>query len=229
LRNNFWNQGASGAGTQTLWGNSERCWGVDSSHSDNAPKGTVKSYPSIQRGWGIGAAGFPNSQHGLAIQVSQLTKAKIRWRMQAPTSGRTWALWDVYFHEGANPGADKAPVNLMIQQRIVDSDRWMQQDSASWPKVTITGVTFREKRETNTVSSTRTRIQLYVDQENGNVLGRDDMTLDLKAVVDHYVQANLIRASDYLTSIQAGYEIVSGGAYQTSEFWTAVQGEGDGP
>jgi hypothetical protein len=86
-----------------------------------------------------------------------------------------------------------------------------------------------DQRERIPVSSTRTRIQLYVDQENGNVLGRDDMTLDLKAVVDHYVQANLIRASDYLTSIQAGYEIVSGGAYQTSEFWTAVQGEGDGP
>ncbi len=229
LRNNFWNQSASGAGSQNLWGNSERCWGVDANHSDNAPKGTVKSYPNIQRGWGIGAAGFPNSQHGLAIQVSQLSKAKIRWRMQAPTSGRTWALWDIYFHESASPGADKAPVNLMIQQRIVDSDRWMQQDSSGWPKVTIAGVTFREKRETNTVSSTRTRIQLYVDGENGSVLGRDDMTLDLKAVIDHYVLANLIRASDYLTSIQAGYEIVSGGTYQTNEFWTAVQGEPDGP
>jgi hypothetical protein len=229
VRNNFWNQGTSGAGTQTLWANSERCWGVDSNHSDSAPKGTVKGYPDVQRGWGVGAAGFPNSQHGLAIQVSQLTKAKIRWSMQAPSSGRTWALWDIYFHENANPGSGLAPVNLMIQQRIVDSDGWMQQDSAGWPKVTIAGITFREKRETSTVSSTRNRIQLYIDNASGNVLGLDDMKLDLKAVIDHYVQENLIRSSDYLTSIQAGFEIVSGGTYQTNEFWTAVQSEPDGP
>jgi hypothetical protein len=229
VRNNFWNQGTSGAGMQTLWANSERCWGIDASHSDSAPKGTVKGYPDVQRGWGVGAAGFPNTQHGLAIQVSQLTKAKIRWRMQAPSSGRTWALWDIYFHESANPGSGLAPVNLMIQQRIVDSDGWMQQDSAGWPKVTIAGITFREKRETATVSSTRTRIQLYIDSANGSVLGLDDMKLDLKAVVDHYVQQNLIRATDYLTSIQAGFEIVSGGSYQTNEFWTAVQSEPDGP
>jgi hypothetical protein len=229
VRNNFWNQGSGGAGNQTLWANSERCWGIDANHTDPGAAGNVKSYPDVQRGWGIGTAGFPNAQHGLAIQVSQLTKAKVRWSMQAPNSGRTWALWDVYFHENATPSADKAPVNLMIQQRIVDSSMWMQNQSAGWKKVTIAGVTFREKLETATVSSTRSRIQLFVDGGSGAVLGRDDMTLDLKAVIDYYVQQGQLRSSDFLTSIQAGFEIVEGGTYQTNEFWTAVQGEADGP
>jgi hypothetical protein len=35
-------------------------------------------------------------------------------------------------------------------------------------------------------------------------------------------------STDYLTSIQAGYEIVSGGSFRTDEFWTAVQDEPDG-
>lgn len=229
LRNNFWNQGVPGAGSQTVWGKSPSCWGLESSHTDTNPKGTVKSYPDMQRGWGIGAPGFPNANHGLNIRVSELAKAKIRWKMQAPTSGRTWALWDIYFHESENPGADRAPVNLMIQQRIVDSDGWMQQDSSSWEKVTIAGYTFRQKFETDTVSSTRTRIQLYVDETKGAVLGVDDMKLDLKAVIDHFVAEGKIKSTDYLTSIQAGWEVVSGGSYKTDAFWTAVQDEADGP
>ncbi len=225
IRNNYWNHDAAGAGSQTLWASTSRCWGVNSTHTDADPKGTVKGYPDIARGWVVGSAGFQNPNHGLAVQVSALTKAKIRWKMQAPTTGRTWALWDIYFHTSANPSDARAPVNLMIQQRIVDSDRWMQDDSSDWQKVTIAGYTFREFREGASVSSTRNRIMLYVDGENGDVLGTDDMLLDLKAVIDHYVGAGDILSTDYLTSIQAGWEIVSGGTYQTDDFWTAVQDE----
>ncbi len=225
VRNNFWNNDAAGAGSQTLWAGASHCWGVNAAHSDVDPKGTVKSYPDIARGWVVGTDGYTNPNHGLAIQVSALTKAKIRWKMQAPATGRTWALWDIYFHDSASPSGARAPVNLMIQQRIVDSDHWMQDDSSSWPKVSIAGYDFREFTEGASVSSTRSRVMLYVDGENGDVLGVDDMTLDLKAVIDHYVQAGKILSSDYLTSIQAGWEIVSGGAYQTDDFWTAVQDE----
>jgi hypothetical protein len=223
IRNNVWNASAPGAGMQTLWINSPRCWGVDATHTDAAPKGTVKSYADIARGWTISVPGFANPAHGLNIQVSALRRANIHWSMVAPTTGRTWALWDIYFHETNNPGADRAPMNLMIQQRIVDSDRWMQGDSNPWPRVTIAGYTFREKRETSTVSSTRNRVQLYIDQVAGDVLGVDSMTLDLKAVIDYYVAQGQIKSTDYLTSIQAGWEIVSGGTYETKDFWSAVQ------
>lgn len=225
VRNNYWNHSAAGAGTQTVWAASANCWGVDSSHSDEAPKGTVKGYPDIQRGWGIGAAGYPIGTHGLGMMVSELTAARIRWWMRAPTSGRAWGLWDVYFHETPDPGSGVAAVNLMIQQRIVDSDRWMQNDSSAWPRVTIDGVTFRENLQTSTESSSRNRVRLYVDREDGFVLGTDDLELDLKAVIDYYVAQGSIRSTDYLTSIQAGWEIVSGGEFVTEEFWTAVQDE----
>lgn len=228
FRNNMWNPSAAGVGTQSMWYQAESCWGIDATHQDLAPKGTVKGYPDMLRGWAIGRAGFQRDC-GLPIQVSALTKAKIRWKMEAPTSGRTWALWDIYFHDTATPGAGVATMNLMIQQRIVDSDGWMQQDSGTWPKQTLGGYTFREKLETGTtVSSSRNRVQLYIDQVSGSVLGADDMTLDLKTVIDHYVTQGSIKSTDYLTSIQAGWEIVSGGTYKTDDFWTALQNEPDG-
>jgi hypothetical protein len=222
VRNNFWNQSAAGSGNETIWAKTSRCWGVDASHTDADPKGTVKGYPDIARGWTIGNN---LGNNGLAIQVSKLKKAKIRWKMTAPTTGRTWGLWDIYFHTSENPSGDKAPVNLMIQQRIVDSDGWMQSDSSGWTKVTIAGIKFREKLETSTVSSTRNRIQLYIDYGDGRVLGRDDMVFDLKAIIDHYVEGGQIKSTDWLTSIQAGWEIVSGGTYQTDDFWTALNDE----
>ncbi len=222
IRNNAWGLSEAGAGQQTIWAISSRCWGVDATHQDLEPKGRVKGYPDIARGWTLGNKAGAN---GLAIQVSNLTKAKIRWSMQAPTTGRTWALWDIYFHETNTPPDAKAPVNLMIQQRIVDDTNWMQTDSAKWNKVTFDGITFREKLETTSVSSTRNRIQLYIDVASGSVLGMDDMTLDLKAVIDHYVSSGQIKSSDWLTSIQAGFEIVSGGTYVTDEFWTALNDE----
>lgn len=225
LRNNFWNQGANGAGQQTLWGTSSRCWGVHAKHTDAEPKGSVKGYPDIARGWTLGNQ---NGANGLAVQVSSLTKATLRWKMTAPTTGRAWALWDIYFHESksASTGSTLAPVNLMIQQRIVDTSGWMMQDSGSWNKVNIGGIPFREKLETgSTVSSTRNRIQLYVNSANGNVLGKDDMLIDLKAIVDHYVDGGQIKSGDWLTSIQAGYEIVEGGDFTTNDFWTALNDE----
>jgi hypothetical protein len=228
IRNNEWNMGSPGAGSQNLWATSTRCWGVNAMHTDAAPKGTVKGYPDIARGWVVGTAGFMNPNHGLAIQVSNLTKAHIRWKMQAPTTGRTWALWDIYFHDTPNPGAGTAPVNIIFQQRLVDTDGWIQSDSSGWARISVAGYTFREHISTVPgMSGTRATIILYIDVPNGAVLGLDDLRLDLKALIDHYVQQGSIRSTDYLTSIQAGWEIVSGGTYQTDDFWTAVQNEPD--
>jgi hypothetical protein len=38
---------------------------------------------------------------------------------------------------------------------------------------------------------------------------------------------HLSTTTDYLTSIQAGWEIIQGGQFTTRDFWTAVQDEPD--
>lgn len=229
LRKNFWNARVAGAGTLTLWAAGPRCWGVDATSEDTVNPGTVKSYPDMARGWVVGTAGFSNPNSGLPIQVSELKKAKIRWKMSVSgTPLRHYALWDIYFHESAMPGRGTAPVNLMIKQRVVDPDHY-EQDTESGGEAAVTqrfsGITFRENKNTGLKSGSRIVVELFATPVNGSDMGVDDMTLDLKEVIDHYVQDGSILSSDYLTSIQAGWEVVAGGTFVTHDFWTALQDE----
>jgi len=229
LRKNFWNNKASGAGALTLWAASSSCWGVDAASDDSVNPGTVKSYPDMARGWVVGTAGFQNPNSGLPIQVKDLRKAKIRWNMAVSGSPlRHYALWDIYFHESAMPGKGAAPVNLMIKQRVVDPSHYEQdKESGGADAVTQTfsGITFRENKNTGLKSGTRIVVELFAMPVNGADMGVDDMTLDLKEVIDHYVADGSILTTDYLTSIQAGWEIVAGGTFVTKDFWTALQDE----
>jgi len=229
LRKNFWNHSAAGAGELTLWGVNSRCWGVDATSTDSGNSGTVKSYPDMARGWVVGTAGFQNPNSGLPIQVKDLTRAKIRWNMTVSGSPlRHYALWDIYFHESATPGKGVAPVNLMIKQRVVDPSNYEQdKESAGSAAVTHTfsGITFRENKNTGLKSGSRIVVELFATPVNGADMGVDDMTLDLKEVIDFYVKDGSILSTDYLTSIQAGWEIVSGGTFVTHDFWTALQDE----
>lgn len=246
LRNNIWgiNEGYQGIGMQTLWANGSRCWGVDAQHQD-VQKGQVKSYPNAQRGWSIHDDPSPNS--GLPIRVSEIRKGRIRWKMQASENGRMWGLWDIYFHETPNAppkeaegNAAEAHVNLMIQQFIVeDSNRWMIKDSDNWKRVTIGEHTYRhrptnpngseqERGDVSNPSWSRNQIKLYVDNLNGNTLGKKDMTIDLKQLIDWAVQEGSLKNTDYLVGIQAGWEIVAGGTYVTEDYWTAINDEAEG-
>jgi len=229
LRKNFWNHAASGAGDLTLWAASSSCWGVDAASDDTVNPGTVKSYPDMARGWVVGTAGFQNENSALPIQVKDLRKAKIRWNMAISGSPlRHYALWDIYFHESAMPGKGAAPVNLMIKQRVVDPSHYEQDKEsggASAVTQTFSGITFRENKNTGLKSGTRIVVELFATPINGADMGVDDMTLDLKEVIDHYVADGSILTTDYLTSIQAGWEIVAGGTFVTKDFWTTLQDE----
>ncbi len=230
LRKNFWNSKVAGAGTLTLWAVNSRCWGIDATSVDEtANAGTVKSYPDMARGWVVGTAGFQNKSSGLPIQVKDLTKAKIRWKMTVSGSPlRHYALWDIYFHETATPGRGTAPVNLMIKQRVVDPSNYEQnEESGGSAAVTHTfgGITFRENKNTGLKSGSRIVVELFATPVNGVDMGIDDMTLDLKEVIDFYVKDGSILTTDYLTSIQAGWEVVAGGTFVTNDFWTALQDE----
>jgi hypothetical protein len=229
LRKNFWNSKATGAGMLTLWAVDSRCWGIDAMSEDTVNPGTVKSYPDMARGWVVGTAGFQNPNSKLPILVSDLKKAKIRWKMTVSGSPmRHYALWDIYFHESATPGRGAAPVNLMIKQRVVDPSNY-EQDTESGGDTAVThtfsGITFRENKNSGLKSGSRIVIELFATPVNGADMGVDDMTLDLKEVIDFYVKDGSILATDYLTSIQTGWEVLAGGTFVTNDYWTALQDE----
>ena len=171
------------------------------------------------------------AESGLGILVGDLRKAHIRWKMTTPPAGgyiRFMALWDIYFHTKPNPGGEAAQINLMIFQKIRDDEGWFGLDTAGLQVVTFDGRPFR-MRVSRWGAGTERVVTLFLDPHTDYDFGTDDMTLDLKAVIDSLVGlGHLSTTTDYLTSIQAGWEIVSGGTYQTLDFWTAVQNEADG-
>jgi hypothetical protein len=227
VRNNIWGSDDPAAGSQCIWSSSEHCWGIEAAHQNGT--GQVKGYPQIIRGWAIGN-GYMNSAHGMGIRVSDLTKARIHWNMTAPTDGRYMALWDIYFHPTATPGGEKAKINLMLFQRIVDSDGWFTSDTAGLPIVTLAGEQWKQRiTEGDSMSATTRVITLYRQPESASAFfGSEDMTLDLKAMIDQLVGLGYLSATeDYLTGIQIGWEIIWGGTFQTNEFWTALQDEPD--
>ena len=64
------------------------------------------------------------TKSGMGIRVDQLTKAKVHWAFDAPTTtGWRWlGLMDVYFHKTNNPSYTEFPpfVDLMIDQALMD-------------------------------------------------------------------------------------------------------------
>ena len=125
VNNNNW----GGTPGQQFWSNDENCWGVTTTATrDNS---SIGSYPSVTRGWSQNATIMQQQggngwtvQSGMGIPVSQLTKAKVHWSFNAPTtSGIRWlGLMDNYFHSTNNPSPSQFPpvVDLMVDQSIAD-------------------------------------------------------------------------------------------------------------
>jgi hypothetical protein len=168
----------------------------------------------------------------MGIKVTQLTKARLRWTMDAPKTGRYQALIDVYFHDKADA--------LMVHEYIVDNGYYAI-ITANDPVVTIDGHKFKVHID-HAFSSNYTIALFLVDTVAGSLIGAEDLTLDLKAVIDYFRRSNLgikdtggnvintplISDNEYLTSINAGWEVNVGGKFTTTSFWTALQNEPDG-
>jgi hypothetical protein len=230
VRNNIWGEQSEGAGKQCLWAQSESCWGVLAKHRNGS--GTPKGYPQAVQGWVTGN-GFVSSRKRLGIPVKKLTHAKVHWKMDAPESGRYMALWDIYFHTKSNPdGDDKPHTSLMINQRIADDGYYATellhcpQNNAPCPEVTFDNHTFK-LWVGQADWATGNVIQLFLVPTSARLFGSEDLTLDLKAVIDGLRRSGLVPDSDYLTSIQIGWEIVEGGNFTTLEHWTALQDEAE--
>jgi hypothetical protein len=236
-RINAWATGASGFRYQKTWVNNEHDWGVISTHIND---GQVKSYSSVVRGWAIGEGfnGISNSR--LGVSISSLTKVNLRWAFNAPSeysglvgpgaTNRVNVLWDTYFHTMPNPtGTDIPDINLMINQYDVDGDDFYGSLARSGRTVTLGNRQWLMVVH-RTIAASGNVIELFPGPfADYKVMGTTDLRFDYLGVVRDLVTMGLIPATDYLTSIQAGYEVIAGGPFQTTQLWTAVNSEPDGP
>jgi Calx-beta domain len=232
---NAWSSSASGFRYQKTWANNEHDWGVTSTHVND---GQVKSYSSIVRGWAIGE-GVQSITRPIGIQIPNLTKVHLRWAFDAPSdyggaiganaTNRVNVLWDTYFHTMSNPGPNDNPhTNLMINQYDVDGDGYYGGLAMKGQTVTLGGKQW-QMHVFQGGSATGNVIEIFPGPYNDyKVLGTKDLTIDYLGVVKDLVAMGLIPATDYLTSIQAGYEVIAGGPFRTTQFWTAINNEVDG-
>jgi hypothetical protein len=242
VRNNAFGFGSAGVGEQHNFACSERDWGFTSSHKNGPDSmGWVKSYGSVFRGW-VRYEGLIAQTDAIGIQVGALTKARLRWKFDAPNNAgtvgigafhRVNALWDIYLGTNPSPpGAYIPNVSLMINQYDIDADLFYgphSRDSATL--VTLGGKSWRMWIHT-AEWATDTVIELFPPDFDGPandwiVFGTKDLDFNLKGVLDDLVTLGHFPASHYLLSIQAGFEDIAYGDYRTRIFCVALQSESE--
>ena len=211
VNNNNW----GGTPGQQFWSNDENCWGVTTSATSD--RSSIGSYPSVTRGWSQNATIMQQQggnswtvKSGMGIPVSQLTKAKVHWSFNAPTtSGIRWlGLMDNYFHSTNSPSPSQFPpvVDLMVDQSIADQvvngstyyALVAQQDHGS--TVTISGVQYvvyiDDSDESAYHSAGGHTIHLFRTPSaftSGTGLaiwGTNDGVTDLAAIVKFFMKSN---------------------------------------
>lgn len=210
---------------QTLWAVDGECWGVSTTFTDQA-NGNLISFPNVSRGWTQNGTvmqqlSTPGTQDwttrsGMGIRVTELTKARVHWAFEVPTTtGWRWlGLMDVYFHKSATPSSTEFPpfVDLMIDQSLMDQVLPGQAASSvnytyysavanqNHPAVkTLGGVTYLlyvdasgeasfHQAGGHTIHLFRTPTH-YTDR-SGALWGTLDGRHDLKAIIDFFRQPN---------------------------------------
>ena len=159
VNNNDW----GGAPNQSMWANSQNCWGFTT--SANSERYTISSAPQVERGWSqngglmnaaASAAGVTNwtTASGMGIPLPQLTKAKVHWAFTPPAAVYPATRWDALletdFHKTNNPPASAyyASDQLVVMQYIVDQVMSNGSFYAGWvnkyhgTQITIAGTTY---------------------------------------------------------------------------------------
>ncbi len=242
--------------------NNEHDWGADIFVTDRFDG--PMCYASVVRGWKSGTSVnttrgvMPSDTLTTGIRVNgALTKAHARWAFTAPASYfgtgtydqqavRTNCLWDTYFHTSATPGkSETAHTSLMINQYWVDRDQAYGSAANGGTAATIDGFACTyvvESRSWATGNTIEYFIKPFTDYTGGGTSGTPriggvmDLAINFKAFIDHAISIGALPDTDYLTSIQVGWEVQaahpavdpSAGTYRTTAYWTALQSETDG-
>ena len=191
LNNNQWGSGNAGAGTQCVWLDNQNSWGASATHTGSNSSG-IKGYPSIV----FGTQGSVSTTTKLPKNINQLGNVHTWWAWTA--SGTAWnAAYDIWFNNST--------YELMI---------WMQWKN-SWPmgnslgvvysNVTISGYTWNVYKKNNIFSF------LLVNQQGW-------MSMDIKPFITFCVSKGWLPSTASLTRIEAGWEIINGGTFETNSF-----------
>ena len=237
-------------GSIRQWVNDQTCWGV-TNVSRHTEQGSVACYPSVVRGWNgngdvmtslsTGGGSDWTTKSGMGIQLSALTKCKIKWGIQkvptTPVVTRWDALCDVYLHTTATPSFSVFPpkVDISIFQMVMDANYYgPTYASEHGAKVTIGGVQYAvivdESDGFNNFNSAGGHYILMLCRPtsatdglaSNSLWGQNLLTHDMAAILTYWQQSNPLDDSGQPVKNGATGVNITSPLFDSSLFLTAV-------
>jgi hypothetical protein len=209
MMNNVW---GSGAGSQCIWYNNINSWGVNASHTSGTG---IKSYPAVVYGCHWGGC---SSNTGLPKRISSLGNVHTWWSQSS--SGDAWdAAYDIWFDASSNPGNRAATYELMVWLQWKNTKPIAENYDASG-----NAIPFARNVVIRDADGTSHTWNIY---RRGNVFSfllasqSTWISFDAKPLMNYCVARGWMSSSNYLISVQAGWEIIRGGTYSTSSYGVA--------
>ncbi|MGN8068814.1 hypothetical protein [Mucilaginibacter sp. SG564] len=223
LNNNIWGAGTNGAGSQCVWyDNSSQSWGCNASHTSGTGQ-NIKGYPALVRGWlwfnSSGSIWASPSDTSFPVQMSHLSSFRSNWSMTVPTNGEKYnSSYDIWLDVSNNP-AYKAKKEVMI---------WLNYKGPAYngsdfvpvggipihTNISIAGSTWNIYEGNNGTND------VYTFRRTTNTSSVSN--LDIKAFLTYAQNDDFFSSSYYLLGVQAGWEIVAGGAFTTNSYTSTI-------
>jgi Glycosyl hydrolase family 12 len=213
MMNNIWNADSPGTRQQTSYFKNINNWGVTAKHITGA--GKIKSYPAVVLGTHY------NTSSGTSLlpqQIGRLQTVRSWWR-QKSWATKYDAAYDLWFDPIASIGNRPARDELMI---------WLNWRSTN----PIAGRGY--DRLGAPIADDRRRIgnatwNIYHGSTGMNNVTSflpttkiDNININIRPLMDYCIEKGWLESSEYLTSIQAGWEITSGGTFRTTEYGVSL-------
>ncbi|MFD1255942.1 hypothetical protein ACFQ3S_03975 [Mucilaginibacter terrae] len=223
LNNNIWAAGTSGAGSQCMWYQAATGkWGVNAGHTSGTGQ-NIKGYPSIARGWlwynSSGSIFVNNGDPLLPTQLNDIKTLRSSWNVTVPANGEKYnTAYDIWLDPSKNPnyraqyevmiwinykgpgynGTDFKPIGSLVASNVsISGHVWNIYNGNNGSNNVLT---FRRTTNTNSVSNLDIKSLLYYGHNNG-----------------------YLNQTYYVLGIQAGWEIIAGGAFTTNSYSTLIE------
>jgi hypothetical protein len=213
LNNNWW--GTSGVtGQQCVWGtcqDGDVLGFVTNWKWSGTNVGQVLTYVSVVYGWQYG---FPVANTGLPIQVSSKKAINCGWDFAlSEATGAYNVSYDIWLHTSANPPSTGGQSDeIMIWLNVGGGPAPAGSKYAS--NISIAGATW-----TLWEGNVGWPVHSYV--RTGNV---NSATFDVMAFMNDLVTRNRIPNTRYVTGVQAGIEVrTGGGTLTTNGFYCRIE------
>jgi hypothetical protein len=213
MMNNIWNADSPGAGQQSSYFKNINNWGAIAKHTTGA--GKIKSYPAVVMGTHY------NTSSGTSLLPQQIGRLKtIRsWWRQKSWATKYDAAYDLWFDPIASIGNRPARDELMIWLN------WSNTNPIAGRGYNLFGTPRADDRQ-------RIGNMTWNIYHGSNGINNvtsfvpttklDNIDINMRPLIDYCLRKGWLQSSEYLTSIQAGWEITSGGTFKTTAYGVSL-------